>query len=125
MRIEQEFAVHFNACLVGKFNAPDNKIGFHSDASPNMGEDPYIASVSLGKNRKFVLKKQKQYGKKEKITILLEHGDLLLMRQDANRKYLHMVPSDKDCSPDNFRLNLTFRNYTYDQEEIDYTLFKK
>jgi alkylated DNA repair dioxygenase AlkB len=59
MKIEQEFAVQFNSCLVGKFNAPDNKIGFHSDASPNMGEDPYIASVSLSKSRNFVLIKQK------------------------------------------------------------------
>jgi hypothetical protein len=47
------------------------------------------------------------------------------MRQNADRKYLHMVPPDKDCSPDNFRINLTFRNYTYDQEEINHSLSKK
>lgn len=118
-QIEHEFDVQFNSCLVGKFAAPDNKIGFHSDASPNMGEDPYIASVSFGKSRKFILKKHKNYGK-EKVTIILEHGDLLLMRKNANRKYLHMVPADKDCNAENFRINLTFRNYTYDQEEIDH-----
>lgn len=118
-RIEEEFTVQFNSCLVGKFDAPDNKIGFHSDASPNMGEDPYIASVSFGKSRNFILKKQKNYGK-EKITIVLEHGDLLLMRKDVNRKYLHMVPADKDCNSENFRINITFRNYTYDKEEIDH-----
>lgn len=123
LQIEQEFDVQFNSCLVGKFDGPDNKIGFHSDASSNMGEDPYIASVSFGKSRKFVLKKHKNYctNGPEKITILLEHGDLLLMRKDANRKYLHMVPPDPDCSAEKIRINFTFRNYTYDQEEIAYS----
>lgn len=126
-KIESDFDIKFNSCLVGKFDGPSNKIGFHSDASTNLGDDPYIGSVSFGKSRKFVLKRQKKYctnDTAEKVTITLDHGDLLLMRRDANRKYLRMVPPDPDCSSNNCRINLTFRNYAYSPEEIAYTTNK-
>lgn len=125
-KIESDFNVTFNSCLVGKFDGPSNKIGFHSDASVNLGDDPYIGSVSFGKPRKFVMKRQKKYcvDGNEKVSIVLNHGDLLLMRKDANRKYLHMVPPDPDCSPDNCRINLTFRDYMYSPEEIAHTMNK-
>lgn len=122
-RIENEFDVTFNSCLVGKFSAPDDKIGFHSDASHNMGDDPHVASISFGKSRRFVIKKAR--GEDERVEVLLEHGDLLLIRKDANRKYLHMVPADKACSQTNFRISLTFRNYNYDEVEIQHTLSRK
>ena len=72
-RIEKEYNVEFNSCLVGKFDSPSNKIGFHSDASNSMGDDPYIGSVSFGKTRKFILKKQSKFcdvgTKPEKVTV--------------------------------------------------------
>jgi len=119
-KIESEFDVEFNSCLVGKFDSPKDKIGFHSDCSNNMGSNPFVGSVSFGKSRKFYLKPVAKSS--QKITILLEHGDLLLMRDKSNQNYLHMVPVDPDCNEQNCRINLTFRNYNYDQFEIDWTL---
>lgn len=123
-RIEKDFDVDFNSCLVGKFDTPMDKIGYHSDSSNSMGPDPYIGSVSFGAPRKFRLKIQSKYCKNDKdreiVEILLEEGDLLVMRKNANMKYLHAVPRDPKCNKDNFRINLTFRNYTYDPQEVVY-----
>ena len=125
-QIERQFDVKFNSCLVGMYNAPTNKIGFHSDASSSMGLDPHIASVSFGKSRRFAIKKQSAYrtaeevGKPiEKIVMDLNHGDLVVMRKNANLKYHHAVLADPDCNESNIRINLTFRNYEYDAEEIN------
>jgi alkylated DNA repair dioxygenase AlkB len=120
-KIEKNFNVEFNSCLVGKFDSPTDKIGFHSDASDSMGDDPYIASISFGKSRNFFLKKQKKYLKDgenaKKLEVMLNHGTLLIMRKDANKKYLHAVPPDLLCNKENCRINLTFRNYQFHEDE--------
>eukprot|EP01124_Arcella_intermedia_P020372 TRINITY_DN27843_c0_g1_i1.p1 TRINITY_DN27843_c0_g1~~TRINITY_DN27843_c0_g1_i1.p1 ORF type:complete len:250 (-),score=67.41 TRINITY_DN27843_c0_g1_i1:39-737(-) len=121
-RIEKEFDMKFNSCLVGKFDSPLDRVGFHSDESKGLGKNPFIASVSFGKGREFVLKSKKA---REKLSILLEEGDLLVMRNNSNVKYLHGVPPDPECNPSNCRINLTFRNYTYHQDEIDWTIANK
>merc|ERR1711871_1201311 len=112
--IESQFNVSFNSCLVGLFDNSRDKIGFHDDSCSSMGEDPFIGSVSLGRSRKFRVKSK---ATKKVIEIILEHGDLLVMRENANRKYRHAVPADLGCTVSDPRLNLTFRNYNYDSEE--------
>jgi len=121
-RIEKQYNVSFNSCLVGKFTSPDDKIGYHSDASLNMGDDPHIASVSFGKSRQFKIRMNKKFNKNKqntltKIDMILNHGSLLVMRDNVNRKYLHSVPSDPECSVNNCRINITFRNYNYHDDE--------
>ena len=115
--IEKEFDTDFNSCLVGKYESPQDKIGFHSDASEEMGNNPYVASLSLGKSRRFLIKHKNT---SEKIELNLEHGDLLIMKDNSNVNYLHSVPKDRDCSVENCRINLTFRNYTYHEKEKDF-----
>ena len=114
--LEREFKVKFNSCLVGKFISPNDKIGFHSDKSNSMGPNPFVGSVSLGKSRLFLLKNIKT---KEVTKLILRHGDLLLMRDKSNVNYLHSVPKDKNCSEERYRINLTFRNYCYDDIEMN------
>lgn len=113
-KIENKYSVSFNSCLVGLFNSPKDKIGFHSDASWGMGRDPHIASLSLGRRRKFKLKHMRN----RKITnIYLEHGSLLVMKEGGNTNYKHMVPPDEGCNEENIRINLTFRLYRYHKKE--------
>lgn len=112
--IESQFGMIFNSCLVGRFDDPKDKIGFHTDQSTGMGKNPYVASLSLGRSRKF---KIKRIDSGEKLTIILEHGDLIVMGDQSNVKYKHAVPADSECSSDDPRLNLTFRNYKYHPKE--------
>lgn len=115
-KLEQEFDVAFNSCLVGKFISPNDKIGFHSDKSDGMGPNPFVGSVSLGKSREFLLKNVRT---KEITKLILRHGDLLLMRNKSNVNYLHSVPRDSRCTERNYRINLTFRDYWYDDVEMN------
>jgi alkylated DNA repair dioxygenase AlkB len=121
-RIEQMFNVEFNSCLVGKFESPTDKIGFHSDSSDSMGSNPSVGSLSLGRSRNFIIQRSKKYQidelGKNKMKINLQHGTLCMMANDSNIKYLHMVPVDLGCSEDDCRINLTFRNYKYFPDEM-------
>lgn len=124
--IEKEYAVTFNSCLVGLFDSPTDKIGFHSDSSESLGTDPQIASVSFGAERRFRIK-SKNKDNRETVDLILKHGDLLIMKDGANEKYLHAVPKDPKCTPNNIRINMTFRNYNYDENEkkINATVFEQ
>jgi len=121
-RIEKMFNVEFNSCLVGKFESPTDKIGFHSDASDSMGQNPSVGSLSLGRSRNFIIQRQKAYQidklGKNKNKINLQHGTLCMMANESNVKYLHMVPADSGCSENDCRINLTFRNYKYFPDEM-------
>ena len=125
-KIEKAYGVEFNGCLVGLFDNPEQKIGYHSDSSKSMGEDPYIGSVSLGAPRKFNIKPNKNQNTEQKgteqnpVSVKLGHGDLVVMRKNANRKYLHAVMKDPACNEDNVRINLTFRLYNYHPDEMKF-----
>lgn len=116
-RIERDYNTQFNSCLVGLYDLPTTKIGFHSDSSENLGDDPHIASISLGKTRNFKIK-AKSRRIDEDLTLILNHGSLCMMRDGVNANYLHMVPPDPQCNTNNVRINLTFRNYVYNEEEL-------
>ena len=121
-QIEKEFDCTFNSCLVGLFDDPKQKIGYHSDASHGLGDDPQIASITLGyAPRKFKLKAQKNSGYNDEAEVVLNHGDLVVMKDGANARYLHAVPKDSDCNDKNIRINLTFRNYQYSEKETEMT----
>ncbi|MCM1981510.1 alpha-ketoglutarate-dependent dioxygenase AlkB family protein [Lyngbya confervoides] len=81
--------------------------GYHADDEPELGEDPAIASVSLGATRTFRLKRRKKGAKSWGIA--LHHGDLLLMQPGCQRNWIHTVPKTaRPCGP---RINWTFRPY--------------
>jgi alkylated DNA repair dioxygenase AlkB len=113
------FKKEFNGILIVRFDNPSQKIGFHSDSSNAMGPDPEIASVSLGRSRLFRIKSKEkdENGEREKVDIILEHGDLLIMKNGANEHYLHQVNKDPGCTPEDPRLNLTLRCYEHDDVE--------
>jgi len=116
-RIEKDFDCMFNSCLVGKYDNQRQKIGAHSDESSHLGDDPTIVSISLGAPRNFKIIGRHKSNKKTKINLILNSGSCLVLKNGANANYLHMVHRDPQCNKDNIRINLTFRNYTYDEHE--------
>jgi alkylated DNA repair dioxygenase AlkB len=94
----------FNSCLLNLYHNGNEGMGWHSDDEKSIEDNSTIASVSLGAERKFSFK-HKQSNKT--ITIFLEHGSLLLMKDAAQKNWLHSLPkSSKITLP---RINLTFR----------------
>ena len=102
--IENVSNTKFNSCLLNLYHDGNEGMGWHSDDENSIEDNSTIASVSLGAERKFSFK-PKQSNKT--ISVLLEHGSLLLMKDATQKNWLHSLPkSSKITLP---RINLTFR----------------
>lgn len=93
-------------CLANKYKNGDDYIGWHSDDERDLVPNSPIASISLGAERDFQLKKIQPNA--PLITKKLEHGSLLLMCGTTQKFYKHQVPKRKKITEE--RINLTFRN---------------
>jgi alkylated DNA repair dioxygenase AlkB len=98
--------VEFNSVLANLYRDGRDAMGWHSDDERELGPRPVIASLSLGAPRRFLFKRRDGAG--AALPLLLEHGSLLLMRGDTQRRYRHALPrSTRALGP---RINLTFRH---------------
>ena len=95
----------FNSVLANLYRDGNDTMGWHSDDEPELGIQPIIASLSLGAERKFVLKSRAAGG--EKLELVLPHGSLLVMRGETQKNYKHSLPRTKKATGE--RMNLTFR----------------
>lgn len=100
----QAMAVEFNACLLNFYPTGEEGMGYHADDEEELGTAPVIASLSLGALRKFVLKHRVT---KDKVDIPLHAGQLIVMRGQTQRHWLHSLPKTKKIAEG--RINLTFR----------------
>jgi alkylated DNA repair dioxygenase AlkB len=88
--------------LCNLYRNGNDSMGLHADAEPEMG--PVIASVSLGAERLFRLKKK--YGGVA-FSERMPHGSLLIMAGDTQKQFKHEVPKEPGVTQP--RINLTFR----------------
>ena len=104
-KIEDYSGLQFNSVLINWYRDGQDCMGWHSDNEASLGKNPQIASVSLGECRKFVLREIKD--KKNKRSIMLDNGSLLLMLGETQTLWQHSLPRTK--APLECRINLTFR----------------
>jgi len=99
----------FNAVLANLYRNQNDSVGWHSDDEPELGQLPTIASLSFGAEREFQLK---HIVSKEKISLALAPGSLLIMRGKTQHYWQHCLPKrSKVISP---RINLTFRKICFE-----------
>jgi alkylated DNA repair dioxygenase AlkB len=106
--VEARTELAFNSVLANYYRGGDDGIGWHADAEPEIGptlEDRWIASLSLGARRRFVIRNWKS--RRDERVFLLGEGALLVMRGTTQSHYRHALP--KTRRPVGPRLNLTFR----------------
>ena len=103
-KIEQKVQTTFTSVLLNLYRDEHDSMGWHADDEPELGQNPVIASLSLGQTRKFQLKHKTQAHKAQ---IWLENGSLLLMKGQTQHFWLHQLP--KANRPMQPRINLTFR----------------
>ncbi|MEM6831840.1 MAG: alpha-ketoglutarate-dependent dioxygenase AlkB, partial [Bacteroidota bacterium] len=102
--IEDQSEENYNSCLLNLYHNGDEGMSWHSDAETELKKNGAIASVSLGNDRKFVFKHRQS---KEKVSLQLEHGSLLVMKGTTQSHWLHSLPKTKRVTTP--RINLTFR----------------
>ena len=104
-KIETKTNVVFTTCLLNLYRNGNDSNGWHADNEKELGENPVIASITLGQERFFHLKHRTRKELKHKL--LLEHGSLLLMQGETQHQWLHQIAKTKKSIGE--RINLTFR----------------
>ena len=102
--IENVTGANYNSCLLNLYHNGNESLGWHSDDEESLGKNNNIASLSLGAERKFLFKHKLT---KQTVSILLEHGSLLVMKGSTQSNWLHSLPKSKNITQP--RINLTFR----------------
>lgn len=105
VRLSRTLQIPFNALLVNLYRDGHDCMGWHSDDEKELGEQPTIASVSLGAERIFKIKHKHN---NEQHSIVLQSGSCLIMNGFSQRDYQHSVPKQQRLKHP--RINLTFRS---------------
>ena len=95
---------NFNSCLLNYYPSGEDGMGYHADDERELGEQPIIASLSLGATRKFVFKHKKT---QDKVELYLESGQLIVMHGDTQSFWKHSITKTKKVTTG--RISLTFR----------------
>jgi alkylated DNA repair dioxygenase AlkB len=104
-QVEAAVGQPLNGLLLNYYRDGQDSMGWHSDDEPELGRNPLIASLSLGGERRFDLRRCGS-GRIEH-SLALTHGSLLVMAGATQHHWQHQVAKTrKACAP---RLNLTFR----------------
>ncbi len=104
--LNQQLNFQSNSVLANFYRDGNDGMGWHSDDEKELGAIPHIASISLGEERRFLLK-HRDNNIHSRYQIALAHGSLLLMLGKTQTEYLHSVPKTKHSVKG--RINLTFR----------------
>jgi alkylated DNA repair dioxygenase AlkB len=102
----------FNFCLANLYPSGKVGLGYHSDDEVDMMPNSIVASVSLGAERSFHMRRYKSaleggalYGETTKFPLPV--GSLLTMEGRTQELWKHSVPVTAKCPT--ARINLTFR----------------
>ena len=102
--VERLTGTCFNSCLLNLYHHGGEGMSWHSDDEKALGEEPCIASLSFGADRKFSFKHKRT---QQTISLVLESASLLVMKGATQANWLHSVPKSKKIAAP--RINLTFR----------------
>ena len=102
--IEQNTNESFNSCLANLYHDGNEGMAWHSDREKDLAKNGAIGSLSFGAERKFAFKHKVS---KEKVTLILSHGSLLVMKDTTQTHWLHRLPPTRLITTP--RVNLTFR----------------
>jgi len=108
-RIETLLQEPFNAVLANLYRDGNDSVGWHADNEPELGENPLIASLSLGAERRFCLRHRRHKTRTQ--TLRLPAGSLLVMAGTLQHHWLHALPKSRVI--DQPRINLSFRSIVH------------
>lgn len=94
----------YNSCLLNLYHNGDESMAWHSDDEKTLGKHNSIASLSFGAERKFSFKHKINH---QKVSLILENGSLLVMKDATQANWWHRLPKTKLINKP--RINLTFR----------------
>jgi alkylated DNA repair dioxygenase AlkB len=106
-RVQAQAQQEFNSVLLNYYRDQHDRMGMHSDDERELGEQPVIASLSLGETRTLIFR-HKSRRDLPTVKLALPSGSLLLMRGDTQHHWRHGI--NAETKPCGARINLTFRS---------------
>ena len=103
--VEQQSHHKFTSVLLNLYRDGNDSNGWHADNEKELGQNPVIASLSLGEERPFHFKHRTLKNERSK---MLQHGSLLIMKGEMQHFWLHHIAKTKKKIGE--RINLTFRS---------------
>lgn len=103
--VEKTTKASFNTVLLNYYRNGNDSVAWHSDDEYELGNNPVIASVSLGQARRFDVRNKTDHA--QKYAIELQNGSLLLMKGDMQHYWEHRIAKSNKILAG--RINLTFR----------------
>jgi alkylated DNA repair dioxygenase AlkB len=88
--VEKYTGTKFNSCLLNLYHNGNEGMGWHSDDEKSLGKNNTIASLSFGVERKFLFRHKRT---KQTVSLVLEHGSLLVMKGSTQSNWLHSLPN--------------------------------
>ena len=105
--VEAAAGSRFNSVLLNYYRDHRDSMGLHADDEPELGQEPVIASLSLGEERKLYFRHRLRRDLKT-FNLALPSGSLLIMKGATQRNWKHGLRKlSRHCGP---RVNLTFRS---------------
>ncbi|MBL0357480.1 MAG: alpha-ketoglutarate-dependent dioxygenase AlkB [Chitinophagaceae bacterium] len=101
---EENSGETYNSCLLNLYHNGDEGMAWHSDAEKDLKKNGAIASLSFGAERRFSFRHKIT---KATVSVMLEHGSLLVMKGTTQTHWLHRLPPTRLVTKS--RVNLTFR----------------
>jgi alkylated DNA repair dioxygenase AlkB len=103
-KTEQLTGEQYNSCLLNLYHTGEEGMAWHSDGEKELKEEGAVASLSFGAERKFSFRHKVT---RETVSVVLEHGSLLVMKGTTQKNWLHRLPPTTRITRP--RVNLTFR----------------
>ncbi|MBE0488442.1 MAG: alpha-ketoglutarate-dependent dioxygenase AlkB [Halomonas sp.] len=95
---------HFNSVLLNRYAGGEERMGWHSDDEPELGQDPLIAAVSLGAERPLRFRWKDR--RAPAFNAWLPHDSLLVMGPGTQERLQHALLPRRIPG---LRISLTFR----------------
>lgn len=102
--VEEKTEATYNSCLLNLYHDGEEGMAWHSDSEKMLQKNGAIASLTFGAERKFAFKHKQS---NNTTSIILEHGSLLVMKDETQTHWLHRLPPSVHIKRP--RINLTFR----------------
>lgn len=107
-RLEGAFHERMNSVLATLYPNGNAAVGYHADDEPLFGEDPVVASLSVGATRTFqVVRRDLARSGRACLEVVVKDGDLVIMRGPFQRHYLHALKKSSKSVGE--RINLSYR----------------
>lgn len=103
-QVEARVGHSFNSVLLTYYRDGRDHVTWHADDEKELGDQPVIASLSLGATRRFQFRDKSDHTTGH---MFLDDGDLLLMHPAFQFRWQHCVPTEPAVTAP--RINLTFR----------------